>query len=98
MWRWLLAGAVFGLIVAGCSTAEPESQSKEPPTPLRTPVATDTSRPEATPTPTPEPDCEEKCQTVRAYTPVPTTTPAPPAAAYPQGTRTGVAEVDAIVA
>lgn len=55
----------------------------------------------ATPTPTatfsPTPECDEKCEW-RKNSPIPTPTLAPPAAVYPEGTRTGDAEVDAILA
>ena len=50
------------------------------------------------PTATPTSECEEKCQWHRSYTPEPTATPPPAPLRFPAGTRTGIHEVDAIIA
>lgn len=84
---------VVALSLGACGVGDGGAPAE---TPQVTSSAAATSVPERTLTPTPE--CDEKCRTVQAHTPEPTQTPSPPAAGYPQGTRTGSAEVDAIIA
>jgi hypothetical protein len=82
--------AVALTLLLACQSTEDASHT---PSPTMTFAASATPSPSLTPTP----ECDEKCQMLRTFTPVPTTTVSPPPITYPAQTRTGVGEVDAII-
>jgi hypothetical protein len=90
----LVASLPFAL---ACQVPEDPAPTVTPE--LSTPTATSTPSPPATSTPTCNPQVsEEKCELLRTFTPLPTATMPPPPLRLPAGTRSGVDDVDAIIA
>src|SRR5687768_2392076 len=72
--------AVALTLLLACQSTEDASHT---PSPTMTFAASATPSPSLTPTP----ECDEKCQMLRTFTPLPTTTVSPPPVTYPAGTR-----------
>ena len=90
-----LSVAALALLVLLLSACESTEDAIRTATPLQT-LPTSTAAATATP------DCDpqisrEKCEALRTFTPLPTTTVPSPPVTYAAGKQTGVAEVDAII-
>lgn len=96
-WAWPMVLLACAALWVACEEDEPPPAQSA--TPLPSPYETLTAKPTAE---LDEHGCElgpdgEKCRFIATYTPEPTPTVSPRDASYPDGTRTGIPEVDAVI-